>query len=88
MGMALYLLGALVAFVGGIWIVVNAFKKSVLWGLGALFVPFVSLIFAIMNWEQNKKPFLIAIAGVVIMIIGVVMLGGTAAMSSGAGMPS
>lgn len=79
MAMALYVLGALVYLAGFIWIVVNAFKTSILWGLGSLLVPFVALIFAIMNWAQNKKPFLIMVAGIVVMIVGGVMLASSAA---------
>jgi hypothetical protein len=80
----IYWLGLVVALVGGIWLVVLAFKKSVLWGLGSLFVPFVSLIFAIMNWDVAKRPFLIQIAGVVLLVIGAMMSHPTAI----AGMPA
>jgi hypothetical protein len=66
---ALYFLGCILLLVGGIWIVVLAFKKSVLWGIGSLIVPFVSLIFVIMNWQDSKKPFLIQIAGVVLVVV-------------------
>lgn len=64
--------------VGGIWIVVLAFKKSVLWGIGSLIVPFVSLIFVIMNWQETKKPFLIQIAGVVLLVVGALNMSGGA----------
>ena len=73
MGTALYFLGIAVMLVGGIWILVNAFKTSILWGLGSLFVPFVSLIFVIMHWADNMKPFLIQLAGVALMVCGIFM---------------
>jgi hypothetical protein len=82
MGTALYFLGLILCFVGGIWILVNAFKTSILWGLGALFIPFVSLIFAIMHWDQNKKPFLISIAGIVVVVVGVMMGAGAGMMQA------
>jgi hypothetical protein len=69
----LYWLGLVVALVGAIWLIVLAFQKSVLWGLGSLFVPFVSLIFAVMNWDVAKRPFLIQVAGVVLLVIGGMM---------------
>ena len=62
-------LGALLMIVGGIWLLVVAFKKSVWWGLGSLLIPFVSLIFVIMNWQVAKKPFLIQLAGVVLCVV-------------------
>jgi len=62
-------LGYLLSIVGWIWLLVVAFKKSVWWGLGSLLIPFVSLIFAIMNWQVAKKPFLIQLAGVVLCVV-------------------
>ena len=73
MGMMLLALGGLIMLVGFIWIVVNAFKTSVLWGLGALIVPLVAQIFAIMNWETNKTAFLIWVGGLALYIVGFMM---------------
>jgi hypothetical protein len=67
---ALYYLGAVLALVGAIWLLVVAFKKSVWWGLGSFFIPFVNVIFAIMNWQVSKTPFLIMIGGIVLCVIG------------------
>jgi hypothetical protein len=50
---------------------VVTFKKSVWWGLGSLFIPLVGLIFVILNWQETKKPFLIYLAGVVMVVIAV-----------------
>jgi len=73
MAVMLFGIGALIMFVGFIWIVVNAFKTSVLWGLGALFVPLVAQIFAIMNWASNKTAFLVWAAGFVLYMVGFMM---------------
>ena len=73
MGFMLLCLGLVIMLVGHFWIVVNAFKTSVLWGLGALFVPLVAPIFAIMNWVSNKTPFLLWLGGMVLYAIGIVM---------------
>lgn len=79
MGMILMTLGSLISFVGGIWILILAFKKSIGWGLASLFIPFVILVFAFMNLDVAKKPLLIVVAGVVLSVIGGV-LGGAALM--------
>ena len=50
------------------------------WGLGSLFVPFVSLIFVILNWQDSKKPFLIQVVGVVLCLVGAWKLGNAAAL--------
>jgi hypothetical protein len=66
---ALLIVGMIVALVGGIWLLVVAFKESVWWGLGSLLLPFVSLIFVIMHWQVSKKPFLISLAGTVLLLV-------------------
>ncbi|MEM7146253.1 MAG: hypothetical protein AAF591_14035 [Verrucomicrobiota bacterium] len=79
-GTILLFVGAIISLVYAIFILVNAFKKSILWGLGSLFVPFVGLIFVIMHWDQNKQPFIRYLIGVAISIVGAV-LGGAGAAS-------
>ena len=54
MGIILIVIGMLICIVTGIMILIEAFKTSVLWGLGYLFVPFVALIFIIMNFQKVK----------------------------------
>ena len=74
MGFVLVILGILLCAVGSIWILVAAFKESILWGLGVLFInSIVTIIFVIMHFEETKKPFIIWIIGVVLMIVGVVI---------------
>lgn len=70
-------IGGLIMFVAviaslvfGIQILIKAFQKGVLWGLGSLFVPLVSLVFVILNWEDCKKPFLGSILAAVAMGFG------------------
>ena len=70
---ALFYLGGLIALVGAIWLLVVAFQKSIWWGLGSLLIPFVSLIFVIMHWQVSKKPFLISIAGGVLLGVAAAM---------------
>jgi hypothetical protein len=69
------IVGIIVLIVGSIMFLIAAFKEHILWGLGSLFVPFVSLVFLIMHWSVAKKPFLIQIIGAVLMIIGAVLGG-------------
>ncbi len=73
-GMMLFGVGLIMGLIGGIWFLVVAFQENVLWGLGCLFVPFVSLIFLIMHCDKAGKPFLIQLAGVVPMVAGVAMM--------------
>ena len=69
-GTILVVIGAIIALIFGIILLIKAFKTSIWWGLGYLFVPFVSLVFVFMHWEQCKKPFLYVVAGIVLAIAG------------------
>lgn len=48
------LIGFVIALIFGIKLLIIAFKESVLWGIGSLLVPFVSLIFIAMHWDKCK----------------------------------
>ncbi len=81
-GLALQAIGAILGMVGGIWILVLAFQKSVGWGLACLLIPCVSLVFAIQNWNEAKNPFLIAIGGAVLQVVGIMLMA-----AGGGGLP-
>ena len=73
--------GGLLMLVGTIMLLIRAFKESVWWGLGSLFVPFVILIFAVMNLSDCKKGLLLWAAGLVLYFVGFGALIGSGAMS-------
>lgn len=66
-------IGGIVMLIAGLLLLVKAFQTSVLWGLGYIFVPFVSLVFVIMHWQETKKPFLYLLAGSAVMVVGLVL---------------
>ncbi len=67
-------IGCIIALIYGIILLIKAFKESVWWGLGSLFVPFVGLIFVFMHWNICKKPFLMALLGTVIYAVGFALM--------------
>lgn len=77
LGTALLFLGIAISAVAGIWFLVVAFRQSILWGLGCLFVPFVSLIFLIVHWSEAKRPFLWSLIALIPIIAGVALSGGS-----------
>ncbi len=83
MSMALMGLGTLVALVGGIWILVLAFKEHIGWGLACLFIPGAALVFGIMKWKIAKTALMIAIAGGVVSGVGSYMAASAAAEALG-----
>jgi hypothetical protein len=79
-GLVLLIVGVIVMGITGIVLLVKAFQTSILWGLGYLFVPFVSLIFVVMYWNDTKKPFLYMLGGLAVFVVGIV-LGGSGEMA-------
>jgi hypothetical protein len=48
---------------GGLWIVVLAWQKGILWELGCLFLPVLQLIYVALNWKEAKSAFYLLLAG-------------------------
>jgi hypothetical protein len=60
--------------VGGIWLIVVAFRQSFLWGCGSLVLPLVGLFFVIKYWADAKKPFLIYMGGNALLYLSVALV--------------
>lgn len=69
----MFVLGVIVAAVGGIRLLIAAFRASPLWGLGVLFIGPVSLIFVVTHWYEAKPAFMNQVAGFLIAAVGVVL---------------
>src|SRR6476619_178941 len=61
-------LGLLLAFIGGIVLLVAAFQENVWWGLASLFLPFASLVFVMCHWSRAKVGFALSMLGSVILV--------------------
>jgi hypothetical protein len=51
---AFILLGTLIAFGISIWLLIDAFKSNIMWGVGSLFAPIVALIYAGFFCEDDR----------------------------------
>ena len=76
LGMIIWGIGLLISVIGGIWFLVVAFRETIWWGLGCLFIPIVALVFLIMHWGNAAKPFFVSLLGVVIMVIVAMLIPG------------
>ena len=54
--------GYVLCLLGGLWIVVLAWQKGILWGLGCLLFPVVQLIYVALNWKQTRSAFFLLLA--------------------------
>jgi hypothetical protein len=71
----LLIIGLLIFIVGGIAFLVVAFRTSVIWGLGCIFIAPVQILYLFLHWNDAKKPFLIQVIGGVIMLVSGYMQG-------------
>ena len=74
---ALKTVGVIIFTLSWICLVVAGFFETVGWGLGALFIPFVAIIFGLMHFE---KP--LAKVGVLLTLASIIVLGISAGLVS------
>ena len=69
------LIAGLLNFAAFIWLLITAFKRSIVWGLLVFFFsPLTALLFAITNWYDAKKPFLAYLLTTILMLIPIYMM--------------
>jgi hypothetical protein len=74
MMLALLILSLALLAIGGLWLLVLAFKENIWWGLGSLFVSPVLLVFGIIHWHKSKTPLLLYAAGSVLLAINIAQM--------------
>ena len=74
-GMILAFGGWAASLIGGIAILVVAFKESVGQGVLNLLIPFYALYYVITRWEACKKGFLLSVGGGVVAALGAIVAG-------------
>jgi hypothetical protein len=57
------LVGLVLAVSGGLWVLVLAFRQSVLWGLGCLLIPGCAIVFVILYRGETVRPLVINLLG-------------------------
>ena len=59
-----------VFIIGGILFLIEAFKTSLLWGFGCVFLTPVTIFYLVLHWGNAKKPFAIQLVGLLVLIAG------------------
>jgi hypothetical protein len=75
-GVPLLAVGMVVALISSVSFLVGAFRVSLWWGLGCLFVAPVTLVFLLVHWKVALRPFLLSLAGLGAALVGYYWLGG------------
>lgn len=65
----LALIGIIIIIIGGLGLLIAAFRTSILWGIACLIISPVAIIYVILYWNEAKNPFLLQLSGVVILLI-------------------
>ena len=68
--------GLVMAAVGGIWLLIEMFKESIMWGIGGLLCGILPLIFVFLHWEEGGNPFMIGFGGGILYFLGLMMIEG------------
>lgn len=74
-GHILLALGLVVALIGYVKFLTVAFKRSLWWFFGCLFIPFVHIAFLLLNWKATAKPFGISLLGLLLAGAGAGLAG-------------
>jgi hypothetical protein len=61
--------------IGGIGLLIAAFRTSILWGLAVLFIAPAAIIYLIVHWQNAKGPFKIQVFGVIVIAVFAYMNG-------------
>ena len=69
-GIALIIIASALFVVSSILVLIQAFKKSLLWGFGSLLIPLVELAFIMLNWDKTKQYVLWLLLSIVLFIVG------------------
>jgi uncharacterized membrane protein YphA (DoxX/SURF4 family) len=70
LGGIIVVVGFIGSLVTGIMLLIANFKKSIAWGVCSLIFGLPLIIYCFMNFAEVKKPFLMYIGFVVLMVIG------------------
>ena len=75
-GVPLLVVGMVVALISSVSFLVGAFRVSLWWGLGCLFLAPVTLVFLLVHWKVALRPFVLSLAGLGAALVGYYWLGG------------
>ena len=70
MTIVIIIAGVIIFVIGGIRLLIEAFRQSIFWGLACLFINPACVVFTIFFWNTAKKPFLTQLFGFSLILIG------------------
>lgn len=61
--------------IGGIGLLIAAFRTSILWGLAVLLIAPVAILYLIVHWQDAKGPFKMQVFGFLVMLLSAYLSG-------------
>ena len=65
-----------VFIIGGIGLLIAAFRTSILWGLAVLLIAPVAILYLLIHWQDAKGPFKTQVFGFLIILLSAYLSGG------------
>jgi len=62
---------SIIVILSYLWLMIEGFKKHVMWGIGIFFIPLVAIVFAVMNWQKAKIPFLTYLIASILLVAAI-----------------
>ena len=59
----------ILSLIASVWMLVEAFRVHIFWGLALIFFPVLGIVFLILHWEAVKKPFFLNLLATLILMI-------------------
>ncbi|MEX1221140.1 MAG: excalibur calcium-binding domain-containing protein [Idiomarina sp.] len=84
MSEGIFYVGLGIFIIGGIGLLISAFRVSVFWVLAILLIPPLAIVYVIVHWQDAKGPFKIQIFGILVIAIFAYMNGGLSSVTTAA----
>lgn len=69
MNEVIFFIGLLILCIGGIGLLIAAFRTGIIWGLTVLLIAPVSLLYLVLHWQNAKGPFKLQMLGLLIILV-------------------
>jgi hypothetical protein len=80
---AVLYVGLGIFIIGGIGLLISAFRTSIYWGLAVFFIaPVAIIIYLIVHWQDAKGPFKVQVFGALVIAIFAYMNGGVPSVTA------
>jgi hypothetical protein len=68
-GWILLVLGWILTFLGGLWIIMLGWQRNIYWGVICFLIPVIQIVYVVAHWKESKEAFFLQIVGFVLVIL-------------------